>query len=349
VQTVMLVDRYRDTRMASVDVVVPCYQYGRFLRECVSSVLTQGAGEVRVLIIDNASTDDTADVARQLAAEDKRVQVVVNPRNIGATRSYNMGVEWASAEYFLLLDADDLLAPGCLARALAIMEAHPELSFTYGFEALLFPDGTIHEPKTAAHDTQWQIVSGQEFVEHLCRTPRNHVGAPTVLRRTTAQKRAGFYRPELPYSDDMEMWLRLAMHGSVGGTATVQGIRRVHASQMSSIYRNSMVRDFGEREAAMVSFFSNEGRESPQSEQLVSLAKRRLGEHAYWSAASHLCRGYFKESLHLFKYAITRRPSAAIFPPIGWLLQMERPFGRFTDVLAEAFGRLKTSAKRTTA
>jgi glycosyltransferase involved in cell wall biosynthesis len=275
--------------MASVDVVVPCYQYGRFLRECVSSVLTQGAGEVRVLIIDNASTDDTADVARQLAAEDKRVQVVVNPRNIGATRSYNMGVEWASAEYFLLLDADDLLAPGCLARALAIMEAHPELSFTYGFEALLFPDGTIHEPKTAAHDTQWQIVSGQEFVEHLCRTPRNHVGAPTVLRRTTAQKRAGFYRPELPYSDDMEMWLRLAMHGSVGGTATVQGIRRVHASQTSSIYRNSMVRDFGEREAAMVAF--QRGRESPG---------RNSGFPASVASAStlgpqhHLCRGYFR-------------------------------------------------------
>ena len=55
--------------MSRVDVIVPCYNYGRFLRECVESVLSQPV-EVRVLIIDDASTDDTPEVAAALAAED---------------------------------------------------------------------------------------------------------------------------------------------------------------------------------------------------------------------------------------------------------------------------------------
>src|SRR5262245_3553031 len=105
-------------RMSSVDVVIPCYQYGRFLRECVSSVLTQGVSHIRVLIIDNASTDGSAEIARQLAAEDSRIEVAAHSHNVGPTASYNEGIDWASAEYFVLLDADDLLAPGCLARAL---------------------------------------------------------------------------------------------------------------------------------------------------------------------------------------------------------------------------------------
>ena len=57
---------------ASVDVAIPCYPYGGFLRDCVTSVLTQAIRDVRVLIIDNASTDDSVEVALQIAAEDPR-------------------------------------------------------------------------------------------------------------------------------------------------------------------------------------------------------------------------------------------------------------------------------------
>jgi hypothetical protein len=187
-----------------------------------------------------------------------------------------------------------------------------------------------------AQEPQWQVASGKEFIESVCRFPRCFVGAPTVLRRTAAQKRAGFYRPELPYTDDLEMWLRLATTGSVASTEMVQGIRRVHASQLSTSYRKSMVRDFGAREDALVSFFANEGRFLPDARQLLAQAKRGLGEHAYWSAISHLCRGYFSESWRLLKFCLSRRPSAAIFPPIGWLFRMHRPLGRLADILLEA-------------
>ena len=58
--------------MASVDVIVPCYQYGHFLRDCAASVLTQDVSDLRLVIIDNASTDNTLEVARELAAADRQ-------------------------------------------------------------------------------------------------------------------------------------------------------------------------------------------------------------------------------------------------------------------------------------
>jgi glycosyltransferase involved in cell wall biosynthesis len=331
---------------AGVDVVVPCYQYGRFLRECVDSILSQGVGNIRVLIIDNASTDNSLEVARQLAAEDRRVEVVAHPRNVGATASYNEGIDWASAEYFVLLDADDLLARGCLARALACMEAHRNVGFTYGIEAFRFPDGTMQVHPEHSRHAPWRLSTGRRFIAGVCRTPRNYVGAPTVVRRTSVQKRIGYYRPSLPYTDDLEMWLRLASAGDVGSISTVQGIRRIHGLQMSAGYRSNMVRDFTEREAAFVSFFRTEGASVPGADAMLKLARRRLGEHAYWSAVSHLFRGHARDAAQLLEFCLRRRPSAAIVPPVGWLLRMDRPFHRVAQIAQEGVGRLKAAARR---
>jgi glycosyltransferase involved in cell wall biosynthesis len=333
-------------RNAAIDVVVPCYEYGRFLRECVDSVLSQGIGDIKVLIVDNASTDNSLEVARQLATEDSRIEVVAHPRNVGATASYNEGIDWASAEYLVLLDADDLLAPGCLARALACMEAHREVSFTYGIEAFRLADGTIQVHPQDSGEARWQLTAGGEFIAQICRFPKNQVGAPTVVRRTSMQKRIGYYRPSLPYTDDLEMWLRLASVGDVGRISAVQGIRRIHGLQMSEAYRSNMVRDFAEREAAFVSFFSNEGRFVPDADAMLKLASRRLGEHAYWSAVSHLLRGHAGDAAQLIRFCLNRRPSAALVPPVGWLLRMDRPLHRVVQIGRETLGGLKAAARR---
>ncbi len=81
--------------MIRVDVIIPCYNYARYLRGCVESVLQQVGVDVRVLIIDDCSPDDTPDVARLLTQNDNRVEYrrhAVNHRHI---KTYNEGFEWA--------------------------------------------------------------------------------------------------------------------------------------------------------------------------------------------------------------------------------------------------------------
>src|SRR5437879_1067139 len=107
--------------MSIVEVIVPCYNYGRFLRTCVESVLGQGEVEVRVLIVDDASQDDSETIGRALAAEDRRVQYRRHAVNQGHIATYNEGIDWLSGDYILLLSADDMLTPGAFARATKVL------------------------------------------------------------------------------------------------------------------------------------------------------------------------------------------------------------------------------------
>ena len=124
--------------MSHVDVVVPCYNYARFLPHCVSSVLAQHGVRVRVLIIDDCSTDETEEVGRDLAQQDDRVEFRRHSENQGHISTYNEGLlEWCTAEYSVLLSADDALAPGALARATELMNRHTDVGMTYGMAIII--------------------------------------------------------------------------------------------------------------------------------------------------------------------------------------------------------------------
>lgn len=316
--------------MTSIDVAIPCYQYGRFLRQCVRSVLTQGVERLRVHVIDNASTDDSVAVAQELAREDKRVTFTTHARNMGPNVSYNEAVDWASSDYFLLLDADDLLAPGCLKRAVSILDEHPDVVFACGVEATLSSTGVQEIPPHQTFDLEsdWRILGGADFISQLCDHPINWVGAPTVVRRTSIQKKVGHYRASLPYTDDLEMWLRLAIHGSVAITPEVQAIRRQHEARHGSTYERSYVRDFIEREAAFTSFFANEGSLQLESDKLLMLSQRRLAEHAYWVAAGKIARARPREGMELISYALKCLSLGNIVSPFFWPFRRQKAITR---------------------
>lgn len=333
--------------MASIDVAVPCYQYGRYLGDCLTSILAQDVAALRVLVIDNASTDDSVEVAQEFARCDSRVEVIARPRNLGATASYNDGVDWAAADYFLLLDADDVLAPGSLDRATRFLDAHPGVSMTYGAELRTsFAPGAlpVFDPPAATED--WTIEHGDDFIRRLCRSAVNHVGATTVVRRTAAQKVVGHYRAELPYTDDLELWMRLALEGDVASTATIQAARRLHPGQDTNNYMDFLVRDVIERAKAFDCFFAPERAALPDARELHATARRRLADQSYWSGISHMLRGHRAAGKALLAHAIRERPNALLLPPLGHILTMKRPVGRLGEIAAEAFRQARQKAAR---
>src|SRR4051794_6872921 len=119
--------------LATVDVVVPCYKYGRYLRRCVESVVHQRNVNVRILIVDDASPDNSAEIGAALAAEYPQVEFRRHVTNAGHIATYNEGlIGWSDSAYCMLLSADDLLAPGALGRAVRIMESDPTIGMVYG-------------------------------------------------------------------------------------------------------------------------------------------------------------------------------------------------------------------------
>jgi glycosyltransferase involved in cell wall biosynthesis len=240
--------------MNDIDVIVPCYRYGHFLRECVLSILNQEDTSVRVLIIDDASPDNTEEVAQELIKEDSRVNFIKHFKNKGHIATYNEGIDWASAKYQLLLSADDYLLPGSLKSSAELMDRFPEVGFTYG-KALRVQNNNkaqqVPYDVTFKDESSFQILKGFDFIE-LCGA-HNIVPTPTAVVRTELLKSLGCgYRPELPHSGDMEMWFRLAAHSSVGFIDRYQAVYRIHENNMSKEYLiNNWIPDIEQRKAAI--------------------------------------------------------------------------------------------------
>lgn len=239
--------------MSSIDVVIPCYRYGHFLRDCVQTVLTQSGVTLRVLIIDDASPDNTAEVAQELARADSRVNVIKHASNRGHIATFNEGIAWAAADYMVLLSADDYLVPGALARSARLMDDHPCVGLVFGRAIVEQGDRreVVAAPPGLGRGTR--ILSGIEFIR-LSRA-KNIVLAPTVMVRTSLQKKLGGYSAQLTHSGDMEMWLRFAAHADLGFIDQAQAVYRRHTANMSTTY--SPEQDLAQRKEAFDVFLGS--------------------------------------------------------------------------------------------
>lgn len=125
--------------MMRFSVIIPAYNAEGVLEQCVASVLAQEGVEVEVIVVDDGSRDDTRAVAERLVADDARVRVVSKP-NGGVSSARNAGLDVATGEAVLFVDADDALVPGALASLAA------RLGYG-GVDCLVF--GMVIEPPEA--------------------------------------------------------------------------------------------------------------------------------------------------------------------------------------------------------
>jgi Glycosyl transferase family 2 len=277
------------TRSPTVTVVVPCYNYGHYLPTAVASVLEQPGVSVEVIVIDDASSDDSAQVVRRLASTDDRVRPIFHGSNRGHIATYNEGLERARGDYVVLLSADDALASGALARATAVLESEPSVGFVYGFP-VEFMDVL---PPVPARVRNWTVWSGHEWIGRLCRTGKNCIFNPEVVMRTSVQHAIGGYDPELPHSGDLEMWLRAASVSDVARVnGAAQGYYRVHNRSMQRTSYAGMALDLEGRLAAFEKVLVGNGDRLRRRDELLTTTKRALAAFAVAHARSAYDRGH---------------------------------------------------------
>jgi len=281
--------------MSRVAVVVPCFNYGHLLGGCLDSILSQDGVDVRVLVIDDASTDDSAETVRRLAAGDRRVEASLHATNRGHIDTYNEGLlDWADGDYCVLLSADDLLTPGALGRAARIMDQRPAVGMVYG-RPVYFQDhrDLPRFPTTHRGTTVW---SGQTWIADRCRTAYNVISSPEVVVRTDVQQKVGGYRKELPHAGDLEMWLRIAAVADVAYVRGVpQALYRVHAASMQHSRYQGVLTDLVQRRDVFDAFFELHADEVRDSARLHAMANRALAGQALWE----VCRSYDRDDLDL--------------------------------------------------
>jgi glycosyltransferase involved in cell wall biosynthesis len=274
-------------RRPSVSVVVSCFNYGHFLAASVGSALAQPGVELDVIVVDDCSTDDSAALADALAVADQRVRVLRRDRNGGPAVAFNTGLDSATGQYLVRLDADDLLAPGSLRRAVALAEAFPFVGLVYGHPVHF----TGSEPPHSRADTVrgWSVWPGVEWLAERCRRGVNCITSPEAMVRTDVARRIGGLNPRLQHTHDMEWWLRLAAVSDVGRVdGPDQAFHRDHAASRSVTVCAGALLDLQERKLAFDAVFAGPGSRLAMGRDLHAMAGRALAAEALDRA----CRAY---------------------------------------------------------
>ena len=185
-----------------VSVIIPCFNYARFLPDAIESLVAQTYPHWEAVIVDDGSTDGSADVARQLIAQypERRISLIEQHNTGHPSHARNRGIEATNGPYVLCLDADDTLEPTFLAECVSLLERSPSLSIAYTDQTRFTPDGT-----------EERFYAGDYHLGHLA-----HYlpwGVFACFRRQ-AWVDVGGWQP-VGY-EDWEFWLACAEKGHTG-------------------------------------------------------------------------------------------------------------------------------------
>jgi hypothetical protein len=272
-----------------VSVIVPCYNYGHFLPASVGSILSQAGVVAEVIVVDDASTDDSAEVAERFAGADPRVRVVRQSANIGHVRAFNAGLRVATGEFVVRLDADDLLTPGSLARAGALFDAYPSIGLVYGHPRHFV--GSV-PPSPQLKVRGWSVWSGADWVAERCRRGVNCITTPEAMIRASILDMIGGLDTRLRFAQDMEVWLRTAAVSDVGRVdGPDQALHRDHDASMSVTTGSGELVDLAERRTVFEVLFDGPGGSLPNASALHAAARRALAAEALERASHAYDRG----------------------------------------------------------
>lgn len=208
----------------TVSVLLPVYNASPYVAEAIESVKRQTFDDFELLIVDDGSTDHSAEVIRRSITGDPRVQFW-QQTNRGMPRTLNEMLEKARGRLVARIDADDFAMPTRLARQVQWLDGHPEVSVLGTAVTDVDEDGdpygvTVHPTE---HDQiVRQMLRGGGGIAH-----------PSTMIRTEPMRAANGFALDVPVAEDQDLWLRMAMSGKLANLTDPLTRYRVHAQNMS--------------------------------------------------------------------------------------------------------------------
>jgi len=181
-------------------VVIPTYNREKFIGRAIRSVLRQSCDDYEIIVVDDGSTDRTRRVVQSFGG---RVRYIRQP-NRGPSEARNTGIRSARGEFIAFLDSDDRFLPNKLEANRKFLEKHPECNFLYSW----YYDVNRRRQKLRKGK---QYKDLDQFRYHLYRRHFTIRTSTVVVHRSCFEK-AGLFHPGYRYSQDWDMWLRLAAH-----------------------------------------------------------------------------------------------------------------------------------------
>jgi glycosyltransferase involved in cell wall biosynthesis len=219
-----------------VSILIPTYNYACFLAEAIESVLMQDFQDFELLIVDDCSADNTAEVVKPFCARDARVHFAVHSTNLGMVNNWNRCLKQARGEYVKFLFGDDKLwDPQALSKMIALLRNNPSA-------VLAASARTILDEKSRVTDI-WRPLrdgchNGRSIIAACLASCENLIGEPSAVLFRKKDGQRGF-DPKFLQIVDIEMWLHLLENGNLAYTREPLCAFRQHARQQSMLNRKT--------------------------------------------------------------------------------------------------------------
>lgn len=223
-----------------VSFLVPCFNYAQFLRECIDSICSQSFQDFEILILDDASSDETPQLAKRFVEADSRVIYFRHEQNIGHLQNYNFGIDKAKGELIWLISADDVLADkDILATFIQSFEKYPKLGFAFCRVQCIDEqsqpyDKFIPNPESVFLPTRATLLRGHDLFRQLINS--NFVPAPSTIARKACYTQFGMFHSQLTHSGDWFNWLQFTLDWDVWFVPEAKVYYRKHQQNMHLTY-----------------------------------------------------------------------------------------------------------------
>ena len=211
----------RDT--VTFSVIMPVYNHAEYVRAAVESVVGQTRSDWELIVVDDGSTDGSAEIVESLAAGNARI-TAIRQENAGPAAARNTAIARARGKWLTFIDSDDVWFPETLARYAAYIADHADARFIHGYRHRLNADGTITELGGEFQDqpTGTAELFDRMYLSHLC----------VCFRRELLADEGG-YDASLRSCEDYELYLRLSRHCRFEPLDLPTGLRRRHETNIS--------------------------------------------------------------------------------------------------------------------
>lgn len=226
-----------------VCICVPSYNSALTIRETLLSITAQSYTNLKIKVVDNASTDDTATVVE--AISDSRIEFYQNLVNVGAENNFNRCIALAEGKYMAIFHADDVYEQHMVQKQVAFLETHPTAGGVFTEATLIdergYEVGEIRQP--AAVVNQGPLFDFKSLYKALLKHS-NFLICPSFMARTKVyQYRIKSWRGEkFASSADLDVWLRILQHHNCGILPELLMRYRISTAQGSSVVRHGIER-----------------------------------------------------------------------------------------------------------
>lgn len=282
-------------RPPMVSVCIPAFNHARYIGRAMESALSQTMKDIEVLVVDDASKDETFEVAGRYAAHDGRVRLYRSDANVGMVENWNRCLRHATGTYVKLLCSDDFLEPDCLERQAKVLDDLGGVAIVSCARRLVEEDGA--DAGVASYADNYVVKSGKTVINDCFHRVGNLIGEPcAVLFRREAAGR-GFH-PAYRQLTDLEMWFHLLERGDFAHVPdALCGFRRhpgqqTRASAASLAFADDEFRlfnDYSRKEYITLSYWQ---KESVRYNKALLVWNRRFQESGEEAARRKISEHY---------------------------------------------------------